>query len=175
MRNGIRFFVLFGVCANLLGCMSSRQDEVAAWMAQEKSKAIPKIAPLQEPGVFYPLSYERGSAEDPFAFEKLARVFADAKKGGANLMDIHDKRRREPLEAYPIDTIKMVGFLEKSGRPTAVLEVDRHLYQVVAGNYIGQNFGKIEKILETRIDLTEVVQDATGEWVERSTVLELQE
>lgn len=169
--------IFLGSALLLTGCLSSRQDEVVAWMGREKSAAVPKIPPLQEPGVFHPIAYDRGSAEDPFAFEKLARVFADTKKkqGGASLIEKHDKRRKEPLEAYPLDSIKMVGFMQKAGTPTALLEVDKHIYQVSTGNYIGQNFGQIRQITEAQVQLNEVVQDATGEWIERSTVLELQQ
>ena len=67
------------------------------------------------------------------------------------------------------------GSLTKNGRPYALLRVDNLLYQVKAGDYLGQNFGKITKISETEIALREIVQDAAGEWIERTTSLELQE
>lgn len=177
MTRGAKWLLLLGAVSVLTGCLGSRQSEVAAWMDKEKREAVPRIPPLQEPSVFHPVAYDRGSAEDPFAFEKLARVFADARKkrDGSSLIEQHDKRRKEPLEAYPLDSIKMVGYMQKAGRPTALLEVDKHLYQVVPGNHIGQNFGQIRQITEAQLQLHEVVQDATGEWVERTTVLELQQ
>jgi type IV pilus assembly protein PilP len=84
-------------------------------------------------------------------------------------------RRKEPLEAYPLDTMSMVGSLDKKGVPAALLKVDKLLYQVRVGNYLGQNYGKITKITENAVHLREIVQDATGDWVERTTSLELQE
>jgi type IV pilus assembly protein PilP len=53
--------------------------------------------------------------------------------------------------------------------------VDNLLYQVKPGNYLGQNYGKITKVSETEVVLREIVQDATGEWVERTSTLQLQE
>ena len=66
-------------------------------------------------------------------------------------------------------------FRSKRGVPYALLKVDNLLYQVKAGDYLGQNFGKILKISETEITLREIVQDAAGEWIERPTSLQLQE
>ena len=84
-------------------------------------------------------------------------------------------RRKEPLEAYPLDSMSMVGSVIKSGRAYALLRVDNLLYQVKAGDYLGQNYGKITKITETDISLREIVQDAAGEWIERNGALQLQE
>ena len=69
----------------------------------------------------------------------------------------------------------MVGSLTREGRRYALLRVDNLLYQVKAGDYLGQNFGRITKISETEITLREVVQDAAGEWIERTSTLQLQE
>jgi type IV pilus assembly protein PilP len=63
----------------------------------------------------------------------------------------------------------------KQGTPVALLKVDNLLYQVRPGNYLGQNFGKIMKVDETGVVLREIVQDAAGEWIERTATLQLQE
>jgi type IV pilus assembly protein PilP len=84
-------------------------------------------------------------------------------------------RRKEPLEAYPLDSMHMVGSVAKFGRQYALMKVDNLLYQVKVGDYIGQNYGKVTKISETEVALREIVQDAAGEWTERPTTLQLQE
>jgi len=84
-------------------------------------------------------------------------------------------RRREPLESFPLDGMAMVGSVNKAGRPVALLRVDNLLYQVKLGDYLGQNFGKITRISETEVSLREIVQDASGEWIERTSTLQLQE
>lgn len=156
--------------------MDSREQEVVEWMSREKGQIVPRVQPLTAPSVFVPASYVASGAEDPFSVNKLARVFSlSTGKGNANLINVHAERRKEALEAYPLDSIRMVGFLEKQGRPTALLEVEQHLYQANEGSYLGQNYGRIEKITETQLQLQETVQDATGDWVERSALLELQE
>ena len=84
-------------------------------------------------------------------------------------------RRKEPLEAFPLDAMSMVGSVVKDGKPIALVRVDNLLYQVRAGSYLGQSYGKVTKITETELSLREIVQDAAGEWIERPAALQLQE
>jgi type IV pilus assembly protein PilP len=69
----------------------------------------------------------------------------------------------------------MVGSVQRKDRPYALLMADKLLYEVRVGNYIGQNYGKVMQITETEISLREIVQDAAGEWIERTSTLQLQE
>jgi type IV pilus assembly protein PilP len=84
-------------------------------------------------------------------------------------------RRRETLEAFPLDQIKMVGMMRRGGVNVALVETSGGTHLVRAGNYMGQNFGLVTRVAETEIQLKEIVQDAAGEWVERTSKLELQE
>ena len=94
---------------------------------------------------------------------------------GALLIAAEEKRAKEPLENYPLDTIVMVGSLIKGGRIVGLVKVDNLLYQVVPGNHLGQDYGKIMAIDEGQITLREIVQDSLGEWIEKITVMQLQE
>ena len=69
----------------------------------------------------------------------------------------------------------MVGLLDRKGQRVALVRVGKLLYQVSVGNYLGQNYGRIQRISESEITLREIVQDGTGEWIERQAVLQLQE
>ena len=94
----------------------------------------------------------------------------------SSLLAAELKRRKEPLEAYPLDTMSMVGSINKlKASPYALLRVDNLLYQVKVGDYIGQNYGRILRVGETELVLREVVQDAAGEWIERNSTLQLVE
>jgi Tfp pilus assembly protein PilP len=77
-------------------------------------------------------------------------------------------RRKEPLEAYPLDSMAMVGSVARGAQPFALLRVDNLLYQVKVGDYLGQNYGRMTRIAETEVSLREIVQDAAGEWIERT-------
>ena len=109
--------------------MDSRESGVAEWMAREKSQAIPKVQPLTAPIVFVPASYTPSGAEDPFSVNKLARVFTqNTKKNNSNLIAVHADRRKEALEAYPLEDLHAVvgAALAERGLPFLdLLEVYR--------------------------------------------------
>ncbi len=164
---------LFGVSALLAGC--SQDAEVREWMAQAKRETkvfVPKIA---EPKTFAPFAYGRKDSVDPFNPVKLSAAIAKLRALSGKGIKPDLERRREPLEQYPLDTVKMVGILQKPGMTYAILQIDKAVFQAKVGNYVGQNFGMITNITETGVDLKEIVQDASGEWVERKARLELQE
>ena len=112
---------------------------------------------------------------DPFSTQKLTVALKQEARQPNSAISAELNRRKEPLEAYPLDSMSMVGSVNRKGAPYALLRVDNLLYQVKAGDYLGQNYGKIMKITETEIELREIVQDAAGEWTERPTTLQLQE
>jgi len=133
---------------------------------------------LTEPKKFFPEPYVQDGTVEPFNQGKLTQALKrDSNQVASNaaLIAPEMSRRKDPLEAFPIDAIAMVGSLNKSGAPTALVKVDNLIYQVKVGNYLGQNYGKIIKITENAIQLREIVQDATGDWIERSASLDLQE
>ena len=69
----------------------------------------------------------------------------------------------------------MVGTLSQGKDTYALVRADKTLYRVKKGNYMGQNFGVITSIDDGGIKLKELVQDGTGEWVERASALQLVE
>jgi type IV pilus assembly protein PilP len=163
------------LCVLVLAGCSGDLDEVRQWMEQERKDAKPTVTPLLPPKKFLPQPYEAGTGVDPFSTQKLSVAVRQEAAQPNSLLTAEINRRKEPLEAYPLDTMSMVGSLTREGRRYALLRVDNLLYQVKAGDYLGQNFGRITKISETEITLREVVQDAAGEWIERTSTLQLQE
>jgi type IV pilus assembly protein PilP len=93
----------------------------------------------------------------------------------AALLEPELNRRKQPLEAHPLDAMAMVGSLNRDGKLVALVKVDSLLYQVRPGNYLGQNFGRVTRITETEVVMREIVQDSAGEWIERAAALQLQE
>lgn len=169
----------FAVCAALLGgCAGSGQEEIQAWMNEQKAQTRPRITPLTEPKQFTPQDYTQQNTVDPFNAEKLTQALRrDSSRSSANeaLITPEMQRRKEPLEAFPLDAMAMVGSMVKAGKPVGLVRANNLLYQVRVGEYLGQNFGRVLKITETEITLREIVPDATGDWVERVTSLQLQE
>jgi type IV pilus assembly protein PilP len=156
------------------GCTGG-QDELQEWMEQERREVKPSVTPLSAPKKFVPEPYAAFDAVEPFSTQKLTVALKQETRQANSLLASEVNRPKEPLEAYPLDSMEMVGSVSKQAKPTALLRVDKLLYQVKLGDRLGQNYGKIMKITETDISLREIVQDATGEWIERTTLLELQE
>ncbi|MFM2275602.1 MAG: hypothetical protein RL211_1474 [Pseudomonadota bacterium] len=162
----------------LSGCLGSDDEDLAQWMTEQKAQTKPKVAPISEPKQFKPESYTQASAVEPFSKEKLAQALKrDSSQEASNgaLVAPELVRRKEPLEAFPLDSMALVGSLVQTGKPVALVRVDNLLYQVRPGNYLGQNYGRVTKINETEVTLREIVQDAVGEWIERTATLQLQE
>nr|WP_315490428.1 pilus assembly protein PilP [uncultured Rhodoferax sp.] len=162
----------------LSGCGLSKDEDIRQWMADERNQTRPKVEPIPAPKQFKPEAYTNAAATEPFSKEKLTQALkrdsAQAVANGA-LVAPELARRKEPLEAFPLDSMGLVGSIVKEGQPVALVKVDNLLYQVKQGNYLGQNFGKVVKISETEVTLREIVQDAVGEWIERVATLQLQE
>lgn len=165
---------LGAVTLGLLGC-GAEQEELQAWMDQQKREVKPNVPPLLPPKRFDPQPYDQVQGVEPFSNQKLTVALKQEARQPNSLIAGEVNRRKEPLEAYPLDSMSMVGSVARSGRPFALLKVDNLLYQVKVGDYLGQNYGKITRITETEVGVREVIQDAAGEWIERPTALQLQE
>jgi type IV pilus assembly protein PilP len=159
------------------GCTASGEDELQLWMQQERNAIRPQVTPIPEPGRFEPQVYLSERMTEPFSAEKMASVSGSlaATVINSKLLEPELNRRKQPLEAFPLDTMRMVGSLKREGQLVALIKVDSLLYQVRSGSYLGQNYGRVNQITETEITLREIVQDPSGEWTERPAALQLQE
>lgn len=176
--NGIKTLVVTCLALILVGCGVSGEEDIRQWMVQERNQTRPKVEPIVAPKQFKPEAYTNATAVEPFSKEKLTQALKrDSNQVAANgaLVAPELARRKEPLEAFPLDAMSVVGSIHKAGQPVALVKVDNLLYQVKAGSYLGQNFGRVMKISETEVTLREIVQDAAGEWIERVATLQLQE
>ncbi len=160
---------------SLAGCASDQSD-LRAWMQTVRASAKPVHESISEPRRFEPYRYDNESQVDPFSVARLGGS-SDAAGAGAGRGGLKPDttRVREALEAYPLDAIRMVGHLANRQGQYALLQAESLVYQARVGNYAGQNYGMITRISETEIKLKELVQDAVGDWVERETILQIQD
>ena len=162
----------------LAGCGGGNGDELQQWLAEQRNQTRPKVAAIPEPKVFKPESYSQQAAVEPFSKERLTlalRSESSQVSANAGLVAPELARRKQALEAYPLDAMTLVGSMSRAGQPVALVKVNNLLYQVRPGDYLGQNYGRVIKINETEVALREIVQDAVGEWIERTASLQLQE
>ncbi len=161
----------------LAGCGLSDESEIQQWMADQRQAMKPTAQKVEEPKEFAPYAYEPHAQVDPFDPQKILMVVARQReeRGSASAIKPDLERRREVLEGFPLDQIRMVGMMRQGGNNVALLETNGATHMVRVGNYAGQNFGLVTRISETEVVLKEIYQDAAGEWVERPQKLELQE
>lgn len=132
-----------------------------------------RVDPLPVVKPYQPVPYTANDLPDPFGPAKIELVTRRGGAGGGPRPDTN--RPREPLEAFPLESLKMVGVLERNKQFQALVRADSSIYRVKAGNYMGQNFGRVTGITESQIQVRELIQDTAGDWTERVSALQLQE
>jgi type IV pilus assembly protein PilP len=159
-----------GVSLVLAACGGESHQDLRAWMQEQGKGAKGKLDPLPQVKPYEPFAYNAFDLPDPFKPRKIEPI----KSGGSLAPDLN--RRKEPLEAFPLESLQMVGTLQRGPMTFALVRTtDKDIYQVRIGNYLGQNFGVIIGISDNEIRLKELVQDGTGDWTERSSTLQLAE
>lgn len=174
MRRLRTVFALLLGCAALVGC-SDDHDELVAWMQNVRNTTQPVQTKVPEPKQFVPFRYDDEAEVDPFSRKKLAAAFERLMESPRNGVAPDPKRPREVLESFPLDQIRMVGRIQNAKNNTALLQVNNIVYQARVGSHAGQNYGRITRISENEVVLTELVLDAAGDWVRRESSLRLQE
>jgi type IV pilus assembly protein PilP len=157
----------------LVACGGEEQSELRQELAAMTKDLRGKVDPLPQVKSFEPVPYRGESMVDPFVPGRIVVTQAASGGGGGGVQpDVN--RPKEPLEAFPMESIQMVGTLSQNQDMYALVRAGASLFRVKKGNYMGQNFGVITGIDEGQINVKEVVQDSGGDWVERSTSLQMQ-
>jgi type IV pilus assembly protein PilP len=152
----------------LAGCGGSEDAELRAWMAEQGASSRGKIQPIPPVRPYQPFTYNASDLSDPFKPKKAANA-----KGG---LRPDDTRRKEALEAFPLESLKMVGTLQRGKSLVGLVRTaDNRVFQVRQGNYMGQNFGVITSISDGEMVVKELIQDGAGDWSEVPSKIMLQE
>ncbi len=159
-------------CALFAGCSGEQHSDLRAFVKDADNLPRGRIPPLPEVKPYQPIEYAAFDMTDPFKPRKIEPPKNAAAIGG---VQPDPNRRREPLEAYPLEALKMVGVLKQKEFFGLVKTPDNNLFQVKTGNYLGQNFGRIVAVSDGSIKLKEIVQDSNGNWEEKDQTLLLQE
>ncbi len=163
--------VLLGACVFLAGCAGGSEDDLQTWMNEQAKTMRGTVRTLPEVRPFPLVAYGGTQGDDPF---RSGRMEPERRASSSSLRpDL--QRRKEPLEAYPLESMQMVGVLMQGPNTHALIKVNNALHQVKVGSYMGPNFGVVMQITENQLTLRELVEDAYGDWVERITPLSLQE
>ncbi len=124
----------------LLACSNAEHEDLRQWMSETAKGIKGKIPELPQVKPYEAVPYDVGNLLDPF---KPGKIGPDQKKGSGGGLQPDLDRPREPLEAYPLESLKYVGVMTRKSASFAIVLGDGVVYQVRAGNYMGQNFGVI--------------------------------
>jgi type IV pilus assembly protein PilP len=166
----VRFLSITIIALVVAGCSGEGGDDLDKFISNAANDMRPKIKPLPEVKPYLALQYNAdGTLSDPFRARKASN------KSG--ILQPNLNRPKEPMEAYPLESIKYVGLISRSKLTYALLKTpDNGVQQVKIGNYVGQNFGMVTQITDSEIVLKEIVQDdLSGDWIERESSLALQQ
>lgn len=170
--------ICLGLALGLAACGAAPEDELQQWMTAQRAQAAPRVKPIAPPKPFKAQGYAPVSPLDPFDKGKLtAALQRERAQNSASEARIAPelKRRKEPLEDFPLDGMTLVGTMVRAGQTVALIKVGNALHTVKVGAHLGQNYGQVLRISETELSLRELVQDAAGDWVERNASLQLQQ
>jgi type IV pilus assembly protein PilP len=171
-----RYLFAVGLALLVAACGSDEHRDLKQELAEATKDFRGRVDPLPQVKPYEPVPYTSEGQVDPFRPERIEVAQASRRaSGGTALIDAQRKRPPEPLEAFPLESIQMLGTITQDKETFALVKAGPNLYRVHKGNYMGQNFGVITAIDEAQINLKELVQDSGGEWVERVSSLQLVE
>ncbi len=159
----------------LAACSGDEHKELKQELAEATKDFRGQVPPLPQVKPYEPVPYTAEGLTDPFRHERIDVARVDDKKVVNAKLAEQEKRVKEPLEAFPLESIQMMGTITQEKETFALVKAGPNLYRVRKGMYMGQNFGVITSIDEAQISLKELVQDSGGEWVERASTLQLVE
>ncbi|MFO7593999.1 MAG: pilus assembly protein PilP [Pseudomonadota bacterium] len=174
----LRLFMLFVLIPGLFGCTGSDHSDLRSYINSVKAKPGGRIKPVPEFKTYEIYEYSALGRRDPFKMfdgEAEAEETSTQNQSSNGIKPPVD-RNKEALEQFPLDALTFAGHLEKDGKNWAIImSPDKLVHKVQVGNYMGMNYGKIDSISETKIVLTEIIEDGMGGWTEREAALSLSE
>lgn len=167
--------LILACVALLAGCEGEKYGDLKKELNDMTKDLRGRVDPLPQVRPYEPVPYQAENEVDPFRPDRIEVAAAAGTGPAASGKQPDLDRPKEPLEAFPLESIQMVGSLTQSGETHGLVKAGPNLYRVRKGNYMGQNFGVITGIDEVQISLKELIQEGSGEWIERASALQLQE
>src|SRR5690554_721365 len=173
-----RFYKLAAIAITgcvLAACSDTGYDDLAAFMAEKKARPAGQIEPVPTFTPYRPFDYSATNLRAPFDRPVAAKDLIELKPMSNVSPDTN--RAKEFLERFNIESLRMVGTIEKNNQLWALIDDGKsNVHYVKEGNYLGKNYGRIVSVMPTFIQVVEIVTaGSSGGWVERPRTLELRE
>jgi type IV pilus assembly protein PilP len=159
----------------LAGCEGEQHSDLRKELQDMTKDLRGRVDPLPQARPYEPVPYQAENEVDPFRPDRIEVAAAAGAGPAASGKQPDLDRPKEPLVSFPLESILLVGSLTQGRETFGLVKAGPNLYRVKKGNYMGQNFGVITGIDEVQISLKELIQEGSGEWIERASSLQLQE
>jgi type IV pilus assembly protein PilP len=164
------------ITSMLTGCGSDDFSDLETFIKMEQAKPKGPIEPLPEIKIVEPFVFKPEGLRDPFAPLEQAEQVGNGEDMEGSGLKPDTSRPKEELEAYPLDSLRMVGTVNMQGNLWGLVKAsDGTIYRVQVGNYLGKNYGKIIRIVSDKIEIMEMISDKPGKWREQQQSLALTE
>ncbi|MGR9088624.1 MAG: pilus assembly protein PilP [Gammaproteobacteria bacterium] len=158
------------------GCGNDDFSDLDAFIQTERAKPRGPIEPLPEIKMIEPFIFKPEGLRDPFAPLQQSEQAEGENIGESSGIKPDTTRPKEELEAFSLDSLRMVGTVRMKGGLWGLVKAnDGTIYRVQVGNYMGKNYGKIIRIVSDRIEVMEMISDKPGKWREQQQSLALTE
>jgi type IV pilus assembly protein PilP len=169
-------FMSVFIASMLTGCGSDDFSDLETFIKTEQAKPKGPIEPLPEIKIVEPFVFKPEGLRDPFAPLEQAEQVGNGEDVEGSGLKPDTSRPKEELEAYPLDSLRMVGTVNMQGNLWGLVKAsDGTIYRVQVGNYLGKNYGKIIRIVSDKIEIMEMISDKPGKWREQQQSLALTE
>ncbi len=160
----------------LTGCGNDDVSDLTNYIKSVQERPKGAIEPLPQNKIVEPFVFNPEGLRSPFRAIEKNTDEAGLNDSGAGGIRPDIDRRKEELEAFSLDTLRMIGTLkDQQGLWGLIQDKGGTVHSVRVGNYMGQNYGKIIRILDDKIELMEIVPDKPGTWREQQATLALAE
>ena len=176
IKMGLRWVCFCSFALGLVGCVNDDVSDLTQYVASVKARPKGAIQSLPEIKLIEPFIFNPDGLRDPFRHVEKIEEDEPLDVSSSTGIVPDTSRRKEELEAYPLDTLQMVGTLTMDDGLWALIKAsDGTIHRVKKGNHMGRNYGEIIRILGDRVELMEIVLDKPGSWVEQQASLQLVE
>ena len=173
--SSLRIAYYVAACVLVVACSTDRVEDLRQYVAETKARSKAPIEPMPKVETLEPFIYKSENRREPFSAQTIIAPTVK-NPNGVDPSQLDTSRKKEPLETFSLDTMKLAGMIERGGEVWAIIKApDSIVYWVKRGNYLGQNYGKITHITESKVDVTETIPDGSGGWLSRQASLVLAE
>jgi len=169
--SSLRTLLATVVLACMLAACTADMDELTRYIAEVKQRPADPIEPIPPVATYTPHVYSSSGERNPFSSEMTGEeAESTGEDDESNGIRPDSNRSREYLEQFSLDTLAMVGTFSRGESDWSLIrDPDGVIHRVAIDNYLGQNHGRVTSVRPDRVDLTELISNGNGGWLERST------